>query len=283
MVSAAPLLKNAVQFVRAAAADPVELWTKVQDSLAERREHGRPPCSYQGERDWERRLHSLLEAPWPCAAVSEFWALWPEVLQPLQARGLTIGRGAFGGWGDGEPGLARVIWCLVRHLRPARIVETGVARGVTSRVILEALQRNGAGDLWSIDLPPQLKPELHDQIAMAVKDRNDSRWTYIKGSSRRRLPGLLAELGQIDLFVHDSRHSEHNVRFELDQAWSALRPGGFLVADDIDLNWGFHSFTQAISGYDSLISYAEPLQPDPTRFEAKGLIGIARKQPYLPG
>jgi hypothetical protein len=55
---------------------------------------------------------------------------------------------------------------------------------------------------------------------------------------------VLSHLGEIDLFVHDSLHSERNVRFELDRAWAALRPNGALVVDDIDANWGFRSFTQ---------------------------------------
>jgi methyltransferase family protein len=103
------------------------------------------------------------------------------------------------------------------------------------------------------------------------------RWSYIEGSSRLRLPKLLAKLGQIDLFVHDSLHSARNVRFELDRAWTALRPGGAMVVDDIDANRGFQSFTQSFSGHRSMICEAEPLRPDPRRFNQKGLFGIILK------
>jgi hypothetical protein len=199
-------------------------------------------------------------------------------MAPFEAKGMKIGRGAFGGWGDGEPGLVRAVWHLVRHLQPAHVVETGVARGFTTRVILEALERNGAGHLWSIDLPPPLKPELHGQVGAAVLVCLHHRWSYIKGSSARCLPGLLSRLGQIDLFIHDSRHTERNVRFELDRAWAALRPGGALVVDDIDLNWGFSSFRQIFPDHPFLICYAEPLQPDLPRFDGKGLFGIIRKE-----
>jgi hypothetical protein len=68
--------------------------------------------------------------------------------------------------------------------------------------------------------------------------------SYVEGSSRRRFPALLAKLGQIDLFIHDSLHSERNVRFELDRAWSILRPGGAIIVDDIDANNGLHSFNE---------------------------------------
>jgi hypothetical protein len=100
------------------------------------------------------------------------------------------------------------------------------------------------------------------------------RWSYILGSSRRRLPRLLSQLGKIDLFVHDSLHSERNVRFEMDRAWVSLRPGGAIVVDDIDLNRGFRSFTQSFSGHQSIVCEAEPLQPDLRRFNKKGLFGI---------
>src|SRR6059058_1471981 len=53
-----------------------------------------------------------------------------------------------------------------------------------------------------------------------------SRWSYVKGSSRRRLPALVTELREIDLFVHDSKHSERNLLYELEQARVAVRPGG---------------------------------------------------------
>jgi Methyltransferase domain len=270
-------MRRVSRLARVVVSDPSEAWAKIQDQFAERRERRRPRCPYEVERDWERRLHQLLGSPWPCETTSEFWALWPEVMTPFEAKGMRIGRGAFGGWGDGEPGLVRAVWHLVRHLQPAKIVETGVARGFTTRFILEALERNGAGHLWSIDLPPVLKSELIWQVGAAVLDHLHHRWSYIKGSSAQRLPGLLSRLGQIDLFIHDSRHTERNVRFELDRAWAVLRPGGALVVDDIDLNWGFSSFTQTFSGHQFLICYAEPLQPDLPRFDGKGLFGIIRK------
>lgn len=267
--------------IRAAAAvgeSPAEAWTTALDKFIDIRERRGSQCAYEAENDWEMRLHSLLGLPWPCAAVAEFWALLPAVLKPLNAMGLRIGPESFGSWNDGDPGLLRAVWCLVRHLRPTKVVETGVAHGMTSRFILEALERNGTGHLWSIDLPT-LNLTLQPQIGIAVGDRFPDRWTYIRGSSRRQLPPLLAELGQIELFIHDSLHSERNVRFELDRAWKALTPGGALVVDDVDANWGFRSFTRSFSGHSALICEAEPLEPDRRRFNDKGLFGIIRKDP----
>lgn len=167
---------------------------------------------------------------------------------------------------------------LVRHLKPNKVVETGVAHGLTSRFILEALERNGFGHLWSIDLPP-IEQAWREQVGMAVGDRYPHRWTLIKGSSRRRLPALLRELGEIDLFIHDSLHSERNVSFELDRAWAALRPGGAIVVDDLDANRAFQTFTLNRPAHQSIICEAEPLRPDLRRFNKKGLFGIILKAP----
>jgi predicted O-methyltransferase YrrM len=195
---------------------------------------------------------------------------------------MRVGPASFGIWNDGDPEFVRAVWCLACHLKPAHVVETGVARGLTTRFILEALRRNAKGHLWSIDLPPQLDRELHGEIAAAVGESGRERWTYVRGSSRRRLPPLLAALGGIDLFIHDSMHTEDNVRFELDRAWRALRPGGALMVDDIDLNRGFATFFRDFAGHSSLVCQAEPLEPDPRRFDRKGLFGIVLKSP-LPG
>jgi hypothetical protein len=262
------------------AADPIGVVSRARDIYFAQREQLRPQCPYESNPDWERRIHSCLGLSWPCTLVAEFRDLWPRVIAEMQAHGIQAGPESFGAWNDGDAGLVRAIWCLTRHLQPAKIVETGVAHGVTSRFILEALQKNGRGHLWSIDVPP-LERFLKQQVGVAVGGRYPERWTYIKGSSRQRLPSLLSQLGQIDLFIHDSLHSERNVRFELDHAWAALRPGGVAVVDDVDANWGFKSFTETFSGHQSLIGDAEPLRPDPRRFNHKGLFGIIVKQPTV--
>ena len=258
------------------AADPLEVLTRARDVYVADRERCRLQCQYESDPQWEQRVHNYLGLEWPCAFTNEFWILWPQVIRELQEEGIQPGPQSFGSWNDGDAGFVRAVWCLVRHLKPNKVIETGVAHGFTSRFILEALERNGQGYLWSIDVPP-VEAFLRKTVGIAVGSRHANRWTYIKGSSRRRLPPLLSRLGQIDLFIHDSLHSERNVRFELDRAWVALRAGGAVVVDDVDANWGFQSFTHTFSGHRSTICEAEPLRPDLRRFNHKGLFGIILK------
>jgi hypothetical protein len=274
---------------RAFAADPVESLLLLREGIADRAElRGKrtmgggvmpwPPCPYTVDENWEERLHQIIGVPWPCGAHDDFWRLWPRLVRELEAtEGVKLGRGAFAGWGDGEPGLVRAVWCLTCHLRPQKIVETGVARGVTTRFLLEALERNGAGHLWSIDLPPPLDRSLHAQIGIAVPRSLHHRWTYVRGSSRRRLPTLLERIRPIDLFVHDSAHTARNLLFELEHAWPALSLNGFVVADDVDLNCGFHAFKRDHYQHPSLVCHAEPLRADYPRQDERGVFALVRR------
>jgi hypothetical protein len=196
---------------------------------------------YGAVTDWAAPLHAALGLPWPCPAAAGFDGVWDEILAGLTAAGLRVGLASYGGWNDGDRAFAGAIWCIMDHLRPERVVETGVAHGLTSRIILQGLESHGAGRLWSIDLPA-VDFGLHPEIGLAVPRGLRARWTYLSGTSRDRLPPLLEELGQIDFFVHDSLHTGRNTRFELDSVWPAIRPGGVAVVDDIDHSLAFHAF-----------------------------------------
>jgi hypothetical protein len=235
----------AARAARAILRDPYEGFERTRERIVERATVRGGRGTYQVQADWHEALHDQLGLSWPCDVQAEFEVLWSQVSGAMTQRQRALGKGTFGGWDDGDPALVRAIHCLSRHLRPRTAVETGVAHGVSSRFILEALERNGAGGLWSIDLAPLLDTQLQDEIGMAVPAERRDRWTYVSGSSRRRLPGLLRKLGSVDLFVHDSMHTERNVRFELDHVWPVLSDSGAIVLDDVDFNRGLQSFSAA--------------------------------------
>jgi predicted O-methyltransferase YrrM len=134
--------------------------------------------------------------------------------------------------------LARCCYLACRLLEPAVVVETGVAYGVSSAFILKALEVNGGGTLHSVDLPP-LRTEPERFWGVAVPDALRGRWSLHRGSSRRVLPGLLEEIGTVDVFVHDSLHTRRNMRREFGMVWPRLRAGGLLLADDVERNRAF--------------------------------------------
>lgn len=258
--------------VKGVLSSPGDAADKVIEKCAARWERRVRPARPQSQaaEDWERRLHELLDAPWPCPDADAFASAWAGALETMAEHGLRVGRANYGDDDDADPGLARALWCLVCHLHPAQVVETGVAHGLSSRIMLEALKRTGDGRLSSIDLPAMTIHERRAEIGVAVPDDLRGRWTYLEGASRRHLAPLLRELGQIGLFVHDSLHSTRNVRWELTTAWRALRPGGVVVVDDVDFNWGFEQFLAAGDDRQPLWCMAD---------DGQRLFAVARKRP----
>jgi hypothetical protein len=265
------VIRHPVSVLRTVAKGPLDACAAFRESVFARLEPANS-VAYRPDPEWETRLHRLMSISGHYA--DEFWPAWHAGVASLRARGFKVGPFSFYGWNDGDAGLTRAIWCLIRRLRPSIVVETGVAHGMTSRLILEALGLSGTGNLWSIDLPPY-DPHTRKQVGVAVDQEHlHYRWNYIAGTSRRRLPALLAQLRRVDLFIHDSMHSAHNMTFELELAWRHLRPGGVMIVDDIDASPAFARFLSAHPGHDSFVCTAEPLSADPRRFNHKGLFGI---------
>jgi predicted O-methyltransferase YrrM len=182
---------------------------------------------------------------------------WRTVQGETRGHRYNTGR-ATGRDGYGE-GLR--LYAVLRKLRPAVAVETGVCNGVSTAFLLLALVENGAGELWSVDLPEVAGEDYEpgtfwDGKGGAVVPAGEepgwmvpadlrSRWHLVLGRSQDALPPLLDRLGPIDFFMHDSEHSEPCMRFEFDAAWTALRDGGVLAADDVTVNDAFSSFASA--------------------------------------
>ena len=247
-------LVYAARASKAIVAHPYEGIQRTLERIAERRDWRLPPWRYEVTPAAEERLHDLIGFRWPCEERLAFEQVWEAAIDDLVSRGLAVGRGAFGGWDDADAVLGRLAWCLALHLRPRRIIETGVARGLTTRVLLEALERTGNGHLWSIDLPPLLERDLSLETGAAVPARLYGRWTLLRGSSRRLLPALISDLGQLDLFVHDSMHTTRNLRFELELVWPALQAGGAILIDDVEKNLATGQFLEARPGTPNVIS-----------------------------
>jgi len=141
----------------------------------------------------------------------------------------------------------KFLYFIVRMVQPQVIVETGVAHGVSSWTILNALERNGSGRLYSIDLPDKdlqsYNPvNLQQTSGWVVPDRLKGRWELRLGSSSELLPALLQEVSSVDVFFHDSDHSYENMHFEFAAALPFLRKGGLIVSDDVHKNRSFSEF-----------------------------------------
>lgn len=147
------------------------------------------------------------------------------------------------------------LYALLRIVEPEHVVETGVCNGQSTAFILAALEKQDKGRLHSIDLPPEKADTYGDpdgeggavvpddeEIGWFVPHRLRSRWTLIKGDSRDELPRLLSDLGEIDVFIHDSAHVYDVMMFEFKTTWDHLADGGLLFSHDIDKTNAFNEF-----------------------------------------
>jgi predicted O-methyltransferase YrrM len=125
------------------------------------------------------------------------------------------------------------LYSIVRQLRPRVVVETGISDGASSSMILHALEANAAGTLHSIDLPAVGMPALFNQPAGWVVPKSlTSRWRTYFGSSDVVLPRIVANLGPVDLFFHDSEHTYWTMSREFGAVLPHMRPGGVVASDD---------------------------------------------------
>lgn len=152
-----------------------------------------------------------------------------------------------------------LIYVMIRHLRPAQCLETGVYYGGNTAFLLAALHKNGAGHLVSIDLPdsaisregektshsrhplvgdsefyePTLKP------GFIIPDYLKDKWEFVEGDSLAEIP---KRSERFDFYLHDSDHSMDFLTAELAAAMPRLSPSAAVIVDDIDWSNAFFSF-----------------------------------------
>lgn len=153
-----------------------------------------------------------------------------------------------------------ILYFLVRKLKPQVVAETGVAAGESTGYILQALKDNDIGKLYSIDLPFQWyvygdNHTLHLDSLPAGKhpgylipEHLKRNWELILGDTHDKLPKLLNKLGKLDIFFHDSEHTEKTMIFEYESCWPYIKKGGYLISDDIDYTKAFSKFSKKVRG-----------------------------------
>lgn len=131
---------------------------------------------------------------------------------------------------------ARFLYLLIRLVRPTTVLETGVANGKSTRIILAAMDANDHGHLHSIDMTRnvgQLFGGQHD------------RWTlHVTHGRSQDLKRVLDSIERPQVFIHDADHSYKSQMREYSLAASYLPAEGFLLSDDVDSSWAFRDFCQ---------------------------------------
>ena len=133
---------------------------------------------------------------------------------------------------NADSSLARLCYGLTLSIKPRMVVETGVGYGITSALILTALETIRRGQLISIDLPPLADPNGRF-VGKAVSERLARYWTLYHGSSRRWLPEILDAVDDLELFISDSANVYTLQAWEIDAAWPRLTAAGAAVFNNV--------------------------------------------------
>lgn len=128
--------------------------------------------------------------------------------------------------------LVTFLFDYITKIKPQVIVETGVANGVTTRVIQAAIESSDV-EFHSIDT----------NINCATINVESKNWTFhhLKGNNlKKAIQSTLKSVPQVDLWIHDSDHSYLWQTFEYELALKKLNSGGVLISDDVDFSqaWG---------------------------------------------
>lgn len=146
------------------------------------------------------------------------------------------------GGGGGVP----LLYAVVRDMKPAVVVETGVAAGYSSATILSAMNKNGSGHLYSSDFPYFRFENAEKYIGILVDESFKSRWSlYLKGDENN-IPQILSEIkGDIDLFHYDSDKAYSSRSAILNAVFPRISTKGMMLVDDIQDNCHFHDWVKA--------------------------------------
>jgi predicted O-methyltransferase YrrM len=145
-----------------------------------------------------------------------------------------------------EEETSRFLYSVARLLRPAVVVETGVANGHSSYLLLEALARNDHGTLYSFD--------IDDRAGKLVEDR--ARWRFRVSdldSAAQDFSATVAELGSVDFFFHDADHRYLSQLAEYRTVWPRVRASGVFASDDVDDSRAFFDFAAEIGRKPNLL------------------------------
>jgi predicted O-methyltransferase YrrM len=135
----------------------------------------------------------------------------------------------------------RVGWyCVVRVRRPKLVVETGVADGLGSALLLRAIQRNAReghpGHVVGIDIDPDAGWLLDDEMR--------AKHELILGDSLSVLPAAIANR-QVDLFIHDSDHRYQHEFREYQLVHPHLSPDAVILSDNAHIVPALRDFAAA--------------------------------------
>ena len=126
-----------------------------------------------------------------------------------------------------------IIYFLMINFKPNIILETGVAAGLSSRCILEAIKKNGNGSLYSSDFPYFRLNDPEKYIGIMVPENLKKNWRLEILGDDKNIKKFKLEINHADIILYDSdkRYSGKTKFFK--SVSSLIKPNTIIVVDDL--------------------------------------------------
>jgi predicted O-methyltransferase YrrM len=144
----------------------------------------------------------------------------------------------------GGGGAIDALYFVTRLVKPRHVLETGVAAGWSSAAFLAAMERNGAGHLYSSDLPYLRRPGAEEHIGLLVDAQLRGRWTLHTNGDRANLELILSKCQSFDIVHYDSDKSYSEREYFFRRIAPCLHDGSVVMFDDVSDNLHFRDLAR---------------------------------------
>lgn len=124
-----------------------------------------------------------------------------------------------------ETNLASYLYAYVMQKKPKVVVETGVANGFSTKILMKALEQTG-GVLHSFD--------VLNECRSAYKGQGNWNFYLVPKRNQKAFFRNLTTGWDVDLWFHDGDHSFIWQQFEYNLARLRLTNDGVIISDDVD-------------------------------------------------
>ena len=160
-------------------------------------------------------VSDVMPLDWLPAAIGDIWqppaSRWKSGARMMEIDPVLTRLNQCRGLGSTEQDYL-ILYAVVRAIQAKRIVEIGTHRGASGICMLRAAIDNGyTPQLWTID--PFPADHVRDTAVAAFSDAGlTDQVAVIQGISDDVVPGLFAQIGNVDLVFVDGDHAEAAVR-----------------------------------------------------------------------
>ena len=126
-----------------------------------------------------------------------------------------------------------LLFFLTRFLKPNIVLETGVAAGYSSKVILKAIEKNKNGSLYSSDFPYFRIKNPEKYIGILLSEKLKQNWNLSIEGDEINLRRFFKVIKKIDLFHYDSDKSYNGKKKVFNLIIEKMSKGSVMIFDDI--------------------------------------------------